>query len=492
MKVVTLHGLATWAVLLAACGAESRQPAAVPPPSPVRSSVRFISGRGQTDTIGAAFKTAVVVRAIDTTGAPRVRVPVSFEILPSGDPRIPPQRRADGLKATLLLTDTEGKAVVPIEFGCVAGTWILRARDPATADTDTLTFVVNPGKPVSIAASPRDTALSLGATAVLGISMVDRCGNDASGGVTFAVDSGSSVIAVASDGRLTGVSVGRARVRVQLAPGSRGDTTRISVVPNGVLGVAVGGYALDVGIGIVNLDGSGFRLLTPEPNQYPFPSWNPDGTAIAYNAGPIPVGILYRVDMNGVRTKLSTLGAMQSETWPRYSPDGQYIYFTGGYYPDSLDTYRMAADGSGPRVRVTPRRPWSTRYWKASPSRDGTLLAYSEAGSFLHVMNLATGADRVLQTNSGAESPRFSPDGAWIAFADEYDNALKLIRPDGTGLRTLVTTSFLDRWGHDWSPDGAWIVYRRLDALWLVRAADGLTFPLPYSRDFFFPTWRPR
>jgi hypothetical protein len=477
------------------CGGDSTQPPVPPPPPPpaaIKSSIQFVSGRGQSDTIGAPFKTSVVVKITDSTGAPRARAPISLDILASTDPRVPPGKRSDGLLTSFVLSDTGGVATVPIHFGCVPGTWTLRARSVFNTDADTLSFVVSPGQPARVVATPKDTGMTVGNTTRLAVTTSDRCNNPLSAGVTFAIDSGAPVAAISDDGRLGASALGRARIRVQLASGAAADTTRVSVVPIGMLGVAVGGYATDVGIGIVNLDGSGFRLLTPESNDYSFPSWSPDGTAIAFNAGPIPVGILYRIDLNGVRTKLSMLGAMQSETWPRYSSDGRYLFFTGGYYPDSLDTYRMAADGSGPRVRVTPRRPGSTRYWKASPSPDGTLLAYSDAGFSLHVVNLVTGADRLLQTGSTAESPRFSPDGEWLAFADQYGGVMKLIRPDGTGLRTLVASP-VDYWGHDWSPDGAWIVYRQSPpGLWIVRVSDGLRIPLPGSRDFLFPTWRPK
>jgi Tol biopolymer transport system component len=374
----------------------------------------------------------------------------------------------------------------------VPGTWTLRARSAVNNDADTLSFTVSAGQPAGVVAATKDTALTIGKTTTLSATAADRCSNPLSAGVTFALDSGTSVAAITGDGRLTTSAFGRVRIRAQLTSGAAADTTRVSVVPDGMLAVAVGGYAIDVGIGVVNLDGSGFRLITPESNQYPFPSWSPDGTSIAYNAGPIPVGLLYRVDLNGVRTKLSMLGAMESETWPRYSSDGRFIFFTGGNYPDALDTYRMAADGSGPRVRVTPKRPGSTRYWKASPSPDGTLLAYSDAGFSLHVVSLVTGLDRQLQTGSSAESPRFSPDGAWIAIADQYGGVMKLIHPDGTGLRTIVPSA-VDYWGHDWSPDGAWIVYRQSPpGLWIVRVSDGLRIPLPYSRDLYFPSWRPK
>ena len=187
-------------------------------------------------------------------------------------------------------------------------------------------------------------------------------------------------------------------------------------------------------------------------------------------------------------------GTLSSETWPRYSYDGKYICYTGGYYQDRLDTYWINADGSGSPVLVTPPRPVSERYWKASPSPDGSIVAYTVAGSAVSLVSTSDGSVRVISTPTSAESPRFSPDGRWIAFVDEENRQLHVVHPDGTGFRTLTPPDLIvDHWGHDWSPDGAWIVIRSDmtgDQLSIVRLSDGLILPLPYARDMFEPTWK--
>jgi Tol biopolymer transport system component len=277
-----------------------------------------------------------------------------------------------------------------------------------------------------------------------------------------------------------------------LADSSVVTAARVTVVPQGTLGVDMAGYALDWGIARVSLDGSGYRLLVSAPNNYtPFPSWSPDGSNIVYNSA----DRLMRVDTLGHVAAVQHSGMLSSETWPRYSYDGKYIYYTGGYYPDSLDTYRINSDGSGTPVLVTPPRTVSQRFWKASPSPDGSLVAYTVSGSAVSLVSTSDGSVRVLSTPTSAESPRFSPDGTWIAFVDEENHQLHVVHPDGSGFRTLTPPGLnVDHWGHDWSPDGAWIVIRPDgigDQLTIVRLADGLVLPLPYASDMFEPTWRP-
>ncbi len=65
----------------------------------------------------------------------------------------------------------------------------------------------------------------------------------------------------------------------------------------------------------------------------------------------------------------------------------------------------------------------------------------------------------------------WSPDGRYLAFnlayreSDTYSNRLLMIRPDGTGLQTLVN---MDRGVREftWSPDGRWIAFTSGLEMW--------------------------
>jgi Tol biopolymer transport system component len=488
----TLSMLATAALL--ACGGDASRTAGPTAPAKFRPGVTFTAGQGLVDTIDAFPATQVVVSVADADGVPRPRVPVSliflydvkyytvFNGLTKAEPFDP-------------FTDSLGKAAFRLQLGHFSGTWRLVAIDPATGSADTLSFTILPGQPAHVRLSPRDTAAYVARTFRLRPVQTDRWGNPASteARLTFSSDSGFAAMQ-AFDGSVTGVALGRSRLTARM-DGGDADTVRVSVVPMGVLAATIPPGSDTPGLAMLNLDGSGYRLLT-SGNAY-FPSWSPDGGSIAYSDD-IEHGVLYRVDTNGVKTRLSTPSPMPSEVWPRYSYDGLYVYYAAGTYPFTLDTYRVLADGTGPRVQVSATRPAGHNgFWAASPSPDGTLLTYIEAGGPLHVLTLATGTDRTLPV--AANAPRFSPDGSWIAFEDPSSFGLQIVHPDGSGRRQLTPPGMLvESDGHDWTTDGQWIVFKGgfesggYYGLRLVRVADNLILPLPFNDELRSPALRLR
>jgi Tol biopolymer transport system component len=206
--------------------------------------------------------------------------------------------------------------------------------------------------------------------------------------------------------------------------------------------------------------------------------------------------IIVSLDTTGVTKPVVTDPLVRGEFYPRYAPDGSYVYFTGNdsvstcygvwrIHPDGTALEHVVADTSdcGPYVYQGGPVP----DYASSPSPDGTRLVY--VGRTLRVHTLATGADTSLGVVGNV--PRWSPTGEWIA----YDSlgTLMLIRPDGTGHQAL-----LDR-GYEmypspaaaWSPDGQWLMYHIYDRLALVQMATGLQLPLSITIGWTDPVWQP-
>jgi Tol biopolymer transport system component len=467
-----------------------------PTPEPVKPGIGIVAGAGTTDTVQATPVQALNVLVTSPDGKPAAGAPVLFEsgFATVGTNRVPTMTVGPVVSSTFTTsvgatTDASGVASVRVRFGTISGEGKVVVTVPTLGFQDTARYNVSPGAVSRVTISPRDTALYVGKSYVLRGGAVDRFGNLRSDPVAFAVRSGPATV---SGSQVAGTGIGRVTLAGQV--GSMGDSVQLSVVPEGALAVFSNRTSRDSsGIVLVNLDGSGFTRLAPATASFldhMAPDWAPSGQEVVFTDGG-------RIDSNSRLFKATLGGGVQplipsgggAESWSRYTHDGVWIYYTR--WPE---VWRVRPDGTGAE-RAAPAAPGFGVDGSPDPSPDGTRLAYGTTragGVKMRILTLATG--QVTTMDFSANVPRWSPDGQWIAFRDENDQSIRVVRPDGTGLRTISPAGRRYTLGHGWSPDGKWVIAAQETfgaRLHLINVATGETLVLPFSTGMTQPAWKP-
>ena len=332
-------------------------------------------------------------------------------------------------------TDAVGKAVASVRLSERAGAGWVAVSVPLYGIADTARYVVLPGAATAVAVQPRDTMVASGGEFVYGAWVVDRASNIRSDPVSFEAVGNS--VAVDAVGRVTTTGFGVTTVRLRTAALgiTAADSAYVVVVPSARVAF---GYPLRVS----ELTGANrFNVADGLGSQ---PSWEPGNNRIVFR---LQTGGLAIANVSGGVTPLATPGISDTQ-WPDWSLDGQWIYFTGREN-GAHRIFRMRPDGTGieslaPNVAAT----------MVAPSPDGRSIVYRLGP--LVIQDLRSGTTRTLTGTEDAMVPRWSPDGAWIAYTKERGGELILIRPDGSGLHQVGNHGLHP--GIGWSPDSRWII----------------------------------
>lgn len=229
-----------------------------------------------------------------------------------------------------------------------------------------------------------------------------------------------------------------------------------------------GGHA-DRGLWLVNIDRgtsvilANQNLLSPSrvAGSIYYGDISPDGQKVIYtlykNTAPLPSSELWLVDANGSNPQL-LYTSTAILLYPRWSPDGSRIAFVG---QDGLTV--IMADGSNPQS-LSQNIVTAEYLYQPAWSPDSRTIAFVafdglnplsslgtvtpsgwEADAFIganiHLVDVITGEERALLTDTGNIDPVWSPDGSQIAFASNRNGATEIwaVHVDGSNLRQLTT-----------------------------------------------------
>jgi Tol biopolymer transport system component/DNA-binding winged helix-turn-helix (wHTH) protein len=161
------------------------------------------------------------------------------------------------------------------------------------------------------------------------------------------------------------------------------------------------------------------------------------------------------------KTAQITTSPGTSNYYPTFSPDGTAI----AYSTDSGNGYEVFVRQLSPEGREVQITADGGQNVQAAWSPDGKLLAYaSYSRGGIWLISPFGGPSRQL-TEFGSH-PAWSPDNQWIAFSSDparfsLGSAIWVIRPDGTGARQITSPSTArgSQVAPSWSPDGKHILF---------------------------------
>lgn len=264
-------------------------------------------------------------------------------------------------------------------------------------------------------------------------------------------------------GALTGAASARAQGSILL---NRVTNAYPSYSPDGQAIAYMSNAGGDFDIYVVEPDRGARRRLTDAPGRDGTPAWSPDGRRIAFQSFRDGRSQIYVMDADGGSVRnLSNIP--YHDEHPFWSSDGARILFASDRStPEgeerSYDLYAMDSDGSNiHRITATPEIE-TYPSWSPDGSHivcrrvlaDGNweVVLLDERGNFV----------RNLSNHPAVDGwPVWSPDGSRIVFTSERTGSadLWMVNADGTGLRRITEDPERDERQPWWSPDGSRIVF---------------------------------
>ena len=248
-------------------------------------------------------------------------------------------------------------------------------------------------------------------------------------------------------------------------------------------------------------------------------SWSPDGRRFAvasFTVDSLPYAIRYAIRTVGLdgRAELVVEDTAALDS-PHWSPSGDAVFYLRGTAGDAaLWRAGVSARTGRPRgvpeelhrqLEVLPLSP--TLFQQYSVTRDGRRRVYARGRRFSNLWSVEANGSRpqprTTSLTSGTAlrwSPRVSPDGNWIGFAQETRDGAELFRmPIDGGVAQQITVG-ARVWpgvGIAWSPDGGRMAFASVRGgrprVWVAGVADGRQRSFERSQIAMFGglTWAP-
>src|SRR5262245_1490772 len=206
------------------------------------------------------------------------------------------------------------------------------------------------------------------------------------------------------------------------------------------------------------LKNASFTQLTDQAGPEFFPSLSPDGKSLVYASYASGNWDIYSQRVGGKNTTNLTRDSSADDTQPAFSPDGELIAIRSERQGGGI--FVMGATGENVK-RLTDSG------FNPAWSPDGKWIACADEGiedpfkrfhpfSRIWVVNVATGERKHLVTKEDAAQPGWSPHGVRIAYMGRRKGAQRDIWtiPAAGGEPVEVTNDAATDWNPVWSPDG--------------------------------------
>jgi Tol biopolymer transport system component len=213
------------------------------------------------------------------------------------------------------------------------------------------------------------------------------------------------------------------------------------------------------------------------PRSYLHPKLSPDERQLAVEVEGASHDIFMYDFARGALTKMSFDGASH---WPLWTPDGRRLTYRS-WKTGTMTMWWMPADSSGaPELLTNVGSMQSPESW----SPDGATLAFTqmddpERGSDIYTLSLDGNhtPHALLRTKFSEGSPKFSPDGKWLAYSTNESGRpeVRAMTFPGPGPNFQLSTDG----GTDpvWRHDGKELYYRNGDQMMAVAVSGSAAAP---------------